>query len=54
MVDLLLGSKYAEFLASRSEIVGEENAPVARETALGWTITGPTRALPPSVPMPQV
>ncbi len=41
-VDILLGSKCAELLSSRDEIIGGENAPVARLTALGWTITGPT------------
>ncbi len=49
-IDILLGSKCAELLASRAEIVGDENAPVARQTALGWTITGPTQVDASSVP----
>ena len=42
-IDVLLGSKCAELLSSQAEVVGTEDSPVARKTALGWTITGPTR-----------
>ena len=49
-IDLLLGSKCAELLSSRAELVGGEDAPVARKTALGWTITGPTKGASGEVP----
>ncbi len=45
-IDILLGSKCAELLSSREEVVGGQEAPVARRTALGWTITGPTGETP--------
>ncbi len=41
-IDILLGSKCAALLSSKEEVVGTEQAPVARRTSLGWTITGPT------------
>ncbi len=52
-VDVLLGSKCAALLSSVAEVVGPENCPVARKTALGWTITGPTRPEVESVPVPR-
>lgn len=40
-VDLLIGLDYAELHRSMGEMVGEQGAPVARLTPLGWTCVGP-------------
>ncbi len=47
-VDLLIGSKYPRLTAALEERCGGLMDPVARATALGWTVTGSTRPdMPP-------
>ena len=40
-VELMLGNQAAVLTASLEEIIGGEDEPVARRTALGWTAVGP-------------
>ena len=42
-VDVMIGNLCPMFVASREEVCGADNEPVARRTFLGWTAVGPTR-----------
>ena len=50
-VDVMLGNQCATLAASLEEVMGREEEPVARRTALGWTAVGPVEM---GVPVAQV
>ncbi len=43
-VEVMLGNAAPHLLASLEEVAAQEGAPVARRTALGWTVAGPVEA----------